>query len=308
MSDSHEPPAKRARLEADAPFSGVSFDTADSPVDDLDDDFYDNAPINPAAQAAPLDGSAASLTATAPAPSGFSLPGLGSLADTTVTVPQPQPLAQADADTVMNNADAVHDEGELVDEEALHHETSAVEPPVANQLQALVEAPQHGKPSRPELHAASLTPAQDAPATTATLSPAPALDAEAHVTVVAPPVDAHIEQEPSAAAAPAEGTPEPTADESKAEFLRIGEANQGNEEAEWQLDSDASSSSSDSSSSDDSSDDEADDGELMDPEEMVRLLMAESADDAGASGNAKVKTLNEEEEKYESRLSSTTLS
>jgi hypothetical protein len=44
----------------------VSFDTADSPVDDLDDDFYDNAPINPAAQAAPLDGSAASLTATAP--------------------------------------------------------------------------------------------------------------------------------------------------------------------------------------------------------------------------------------------------
>jgi H/ACA ribonucleoprotein complex non-core subunit NAF1 len=199
----------------------------------------------------------------------------------------------------MNNADAVHDEGELVDEEALHHETSAVEPPVANQLQALVEAPQHGKPSRPELHAASLTPAQDAPATTATLSPAPALDAEAHVTVVAPPVDAHIEQEPSAAAAPAEGTPEPTADESKAEFLRIGEANQGNEEAEWQLDSDASSSSSDSSSSDDSSDDEADDGELMDPEEMVRLLMAESADDAGASGNAKVKTLNEEEEKYE---------
>lgn len=299
MSDSHEPPAKRARLEADAPFSGVSFDTADSPVDDLDDDFYDNAPINPAAQAAPLDGSAASLTATAPAPSGFSLPGLGSLADTTVAVPQPQPqpLAQADADTVMSNADAVHDEGELVDEAALHHETSAVELPVANQLQALVEAPQHGKPSRPELHAASLTPAQDAPATTATLSPA--LDAEAHVTAVAPPVDAHVTQEPSAAAAPAEGAPEPTADESKAEFLRIGEANQGNEEAEWQLDSDASSSSSDSSSSDDSSDDEADDGELMDPEEMVRLLMAESGDDAGASGNAKVKTLNEEEEKYE---------
>ncbi|OSS49217.1 hypothetical protein B5807_05604 [Epicoccum nigrum] len=286
MSDSHEPPAKRARLEADAPFSRVSvssFDAPDSPVDDLDDDyFYDNAPVHPAAaaQAAPHDGSAASLTATAPAPSGFSLPGLGSLADTTVTVTQPQALTQANADTVMSNADAVHDEGELVDEEALHHETSAVEPPAANQLQALVEAPQH-----------------DAPATTATLSPAH--DAKAHVTDVASPVNAHTKQEHSAAAAPAEGAPEPTADESKAEFLRIGEANKGNEEAEWQLDSDASSSSSDSSSSDESSDDEADDGELMDPEEMVRLLMAESADDAGASGNAKVKTLNEEEEKYE---------
>jgi hypothetical protein len=108
----------------------VSFDTADSPVDDLDTDlFHDNAPISPAAQAvlldgsaasldgsaASLDGSAASLTATAPAPLGFSLPGLSSLADTTVAVLQPQPLAQADADTVMNNADAVHDEGELVE-------------------------------------------------------------------------------------------------------------------------------------------------------------------------------------------------
>jgi hypothetical protein len=100
----------------------VSFDTAGSPVNNLDDDFNNDATINPAAQAAPLDGSAASLdgsaaslTATAPAPLGFSLPGLSSLADTTVAVLQPQPLAQADADTVMNNADAVHDEGELVE-------------------------------------------------------------------------------------------------------------------------------------------------------------------------------------------------
>lgn len=291
MSDSQEPPAKRARLEADAPMAGVSpFDAPGSPVDDLDDDFYDTTPVNPAAQAAPHDGPSASLTATAPAPSSFSLPGLGSLGDTTAT----KPTTQIDADTVMNTA--VHDEGELIDEAALHHDTSAVDPPVANQLQALGEAPQHGKLSRSELHAASLTLAQDAP-TTASLSPV--LDAEAHVTASAPVVDTQSLHEPSATAAPAEGAQEPTAEESKAEFLRIGEANKDNKEAEWQLDSDASDSSSDSSSSDDSSDDEADDGELMDPEEMVRLLMAESADEAGASGKAKIKTLNEVEEQYE---------
>lgn len=292
MSDSQEPPAKRARLEADAPFTGVSsFDAPGSPVDDMDDDFYDTTPVKPAAQSAPHDGPSASLTATAPAPSSFSLPGLGSLGDTTVT----QPTTQIDADAVMNTA--VHGEGELKDEEAFNHDASAIEPPVANQLQALDEAPQHGKPSRSELHAASLTPAQDASATTTTTSSI--LDAEAVVTDFAPAVDAQIKQEPDAAAAPAEEPQEPTADESKAEFLRIGEANRDNKDAEWQLDSDASDSSSDSSSSDDSSDDEADDGELMDPEEMVRLLMAESADDAGASTKAKVKTLNELDEQYE---------
>ncbi|KAF3010795.1 hypothetical protein E8E13_008063 [Curvularia kusanoi] len=291
MSDS-EPPAKRARLEADAPYSGVSsLDAPGSPVDDMDDDFYDTAPVNTATQAAPHAGPSASLTATAPAPSSFSLPGLGSLGDNTVE----QPLTQIDAKTATDNA--VHDEGELIDEEALHHDTSAVEPLVANQLQALGEAPQHGKPSRPELHAASLTPVQDAPATTTTLSSA--LDVDTHVTDATPAVNAHLAHKSSAAAAPAERSSEPTAEESKAEFLRIGEANKDNKDAEWQLDSDASDSSSDSSSSDDSSDDEADDGELMDPEEMVRLLMAESADDAGASEKAKVKTLNEIDEQYE---------
>ncbi|KAJ8109281.1 hypothetical protein OPT61_g7581 [Boeremia exigua] len=292
MSDSQEPPAKRARLEADAPFPGASsFDAPGSPVDDLDDDFYDTTPVKAAAQSVPHGGLSASLTATAPAPSSFSLPGLGSLGDTTVI----QPTPQIDADTVMGTE--VHGEGELKDEEALHHDTSAVEPPVANQLQAPGEAPQHGKMSRPELHAASLTPVQDAPAISTTTSPV--LDAAATMTGSAPAADAQTAQEPEAAAAPAGEAQEPTADESKAEFLRIGEANKDNKDAEWQLDSDASDSSSDSSSSDDSSDDEADDGELLDPEEMVRLLMAESADDAGASGKAKVKTLNEVDEKYE---------
>ncbi|KAF2631729.1 NAF1-domain-containing protein [Macroventuria anomochaeta] len=292
MSDSQEPPAKRARLEADAPFTGVSsFDAPGSPVDDMDYDFYDTTPVKPAALSAPHDGPSASLTATAPAPSSFSMPGLGSLGDTTVT----QPTAQIDADTVMNTA--VHDEGELKDEEAFNHDASAVEPPLANQLQALNEAPQHGKPSRPELHAASLTPAQDASATLTTTSPV--FDVAETVTDPAPAVDAQIKQESETAAAPAEEAQEPTADESKAEFLRVGEANKDNKDAEWQLDSDASDSSSDSSSSDDSSDDEAEDGELMDPEEMVRLLMAESADDAGATGKAKVKTLNELDEQYE---------
>ncbi|KAJ4383336.1 hypothetical protein N0V86_001383 [Didymella sp. IMI 355093] len=291
MSDSQEPPAKRARLEADAPFTGVSsFDAPGSPVDDLDDDFYDTSPVKPAAQSAPHDGPSASLTATAPAPSSFSLPGLGSLGGTTVT----QPTAQIDADTVMNNA--VHEEGELKDEEA-DHDASAVKPPVANQLQALDEAPQHGKPSRSELHVASLTPAQDASAVITTTSSA--VDAAANVTESAADIDTEAKHKPSADAASAEAAEEPTADESKAEFLRIGEANRDNKDAEWQLDSDASDSSSDSSSSDDSSDDEADEGELMDPEEMVRLLMAESADDAGAAAKAKVKTLNELDEQYE---------
>jgi H/ACA ribonucleoprotein complex non-core subunit NAF1 len=290
MSDSQEPPAKRARLEADAPFTGVSsFDAPGSPVDDLDDDFYDTTPVKPAAQSAPHDGPSASLTATAPAPSSFSLPGLGSLGDTTVSEP-----ATIDADTIMNNA--LPEEGELKDVDA-DHDASAVEPPVANQLQALDEAPQHGKPSRPELHNASLTPAQDATALPTTTSPAN--DAETTVTDLVASTATEVKQGPDADAVPAEEAQESTADESKAEFLRIGEANKDNKDAEWQLDSDASDSSSDSSSSDDSSDDDADEGELLDPEEMVRLLMAESADDAGAATKAKVKTLNELEEQYE---------
>ena len=50
MSDSLEPPAKRARLEADADAShyGAAFDAPGSPVDDMDDDFYDNTPVKPA--------------------------------------------------------------------------------------------------------------------------------------------------------------------------------------------------------------------------------------------------------------------
>lgn len=294
MSDSQEPPAKRARLEADAPFTGVSsLDAPGSPVDDLDDDFYDNTPVEPAAfSSASHEGPSASLTATAPAPSSFSLPGLGSLGDSTAT----QPVLTIDADVVMGTA--AHEEGELTAEGAFDHDASAVEPPVANQLQAPDEAPQHSKPSRPELHAASLTPPQDAsipPAAAASV-----LDDGEIVTNSTPATDIYVKQEHSAASTvPATQAQGPTADESKAEFLRIGEENKDNEDAEWQLDSDASDSSSNSSSSNDSSDDEADDGELMDPEEMVRLLMAESADDAGAAGKAKVKTLNELEEQYE---------
>ncbi|KAJ4323164.1 hypothetical protein N0V94_002050 [Neodidymelliopsis sp. IMI 364377] len=291
MSDSQEPPAKRARLDVDAPFTGVSsLDAPGSPIDDMDDDFYDTTPVKPAALSAPHDGPSASLTATAPAPSSFSLPGLGSLGDTSVT----QPTAQIDADVVMNTA--VHEEGELKDEEAFYHDASPAEAPAANQLQALGEAPQHGKPSHSELHAAYLTSAQDASVPTAA---APALDDGVIVTDSTPAADAQTTQELSATAAPAAEAQEPTADESKAEFLRIGEENKDNKEAEWQLDSDASDSSSDSSSSGDSSDDDADDGELLDPEEMVRLLMAESTDEPGATGKAKVKTLNELDEQYE---------
>jgi H/ACA ribonucleoprotein complex non-core subunit NAF1 len=279
MSDSLEPPAKRARLEADAPFYGASTleNAPGSPVDD-DDDFYDTAPVEPAlvagTTAAAAQGPSASLTATAPAaPASFHLPGLG------LPVPQDTDMSEAPHEDALNAA-------------------SAVEPPVANQLQALHEAPQHGKPSRPVLPAVSLTCVQDAPVAVA-LAAALAAEPSEPVTDAAPPVDAPLPAEPPVSEAPVEQ--QPTAEESKAEFLRIGEANKDNKDAEWQLDSDASSSdsSSDSSSSDDSDDEGSDDGELLDPEEQVRLLMAEVVDEPGAAGKAKIKTLNEIEEQYE---------
>jgi H/ACA ribonucleoprotein complex non-core subunit NAF1 len=50
MSDSLEPPAKRARLDVDASIYGAALDAPGSPVDDMDDDFYDSTPVKPVAQ------------------------------------------------------------------------------------------------------------------------------------------------------------------------------------------------------------------------------------------------------------------
>jgi H/ACA ribonucleoprotein complex non-core subunit NAF1 len=285
MSDSLGPPAKRARL-ADASHYGASFDAPGSPVDDMDDDFYDNTPVKPAAvPAVEGAGSASSMfAAAAPGPVSFNLPGLGgSMGALPATQPNPQNGASNDAP---GPAEASED-GELSDSDAFYHEQSAVVPAAAIQVQ-----PQSTSP----LHPISLTYAKDAPPVDSAAPAAgngevvPAPEAAQHA-----PVQEDSDGDDLALAI-TNGLAE---EDGKAEFLQAAEANKNNANAEWQLDSDASSSGSSSdSSSDDSSDEEgSDDGELLDPEETVRLLMAESADEPATK--AKVKTLNEVEEQYE---------
>ncbi|KAF1848277.1 NAF1-domain-containing protein [Cucurbitaria berberidis CBS 394.84] len=295
MSDSLEPPAKRARLEADAPIHGASataLDAPGSPVDDMDDDFYDTTPVKPAALAA-VDGTTSWFAAAATAPANFHLPGLGSVSETPAT----QPTSQTGTNT---HEDEAPEDGELSDEEAFYNDGSAVEHPVANQEQALGGSLQHGKLSRPKLHAVSLTSVKEDAA--ALENPAPASDDGELDAALTAAIDLQNNAEDAtedASVAAGSGT---AAINSKADFLRAAEANKDNKDAEWQLDSDASDSdaSSDSSSSNGSSDEEgSDEGELLDPEEQVRLLMAEAADEPGATGKAKVKTLNEVEEQYE---------
>ena len=288
MSDSLEPPAKRARLEADAPFYGTStsasaLDAPGSPVDDMDDDFYDTTPVKPSALPTAVDGTTSLFATAAPAPA-FHLPGLGSVSETPVAQSQPQSGAVVQDDAP--------EDGELSDEEAFYHDANPqadipVAPPVANQGQAQDEAPQHSEPH--------LSSVQDAVAAADT--PAADTDGELDAALTAAiDLQNEIEDTPKDASAP-----DGAAFDSKAEFLRAAEANRNDQNAEWQLDSDASDSdsSSDSSSSDDSSDEGSDEGELLDPEEQVRLLMAEAADEPGASGPVKVKTLNEQDEKFE---------
>jgi H/ACA ribonucleoprotein complex non-core subunit NAF1 len=271
MSDSLEPPAKRARLDADADAAiyGASFDAPGSPVDDMDDDFYDTTPVKPAAQPA-VESAAAPLFAAAEP--GFHLPGLGGPVS---GAPASQASAKESAHSVAPGPAEASEDGELSDNDAFYREQSLVTA-AANQAQTAGASPQHGKMSQLSLHPVSLTYAQDAP----------------------PAVPAHEESDgDDLALAIANGLAE--ADDGKAEFLQAAEAMKDNKDAEWQLDSDASESgSSDSSSDDSSSEAGSDDGELLDPEEQVRLLMAESMDEPGAA-KAKVKTLNEVEEQYE---------
>lgn len=280
MSDSLEPPAKRARLEVDAPVYAADGDAPGSPVDDMDDDFYDSTPVKLAAVPA-LEGGGASFAAAATAPASFHLPGLGgSLGEAPVTQ---QPTAQNGAhtgDIAMGHADAEGSEdGELDDAqfEDLYEEQSAVEPAVANDVQARgasASAPHHAKEG---VHEAD--------------------DGETVTVPTAP--DAHGEDDSADELALAITNGLAEEDDGKTAFLQAAKTNKDNKEAEWQLDSDASSSDSSDSSSDDSSDEGgSDDGELLDPEAQIRLLMAEVADEPGAA-KAKVKTLNEVEEQYE---------
>jgi H/ACA ribonucleoprotein complex non-core subunit NAF1 len=298
MSDSLGPPAKRARLEADAPIYGASataLDAPGSPVDDMDDDFYDTTPVEASAPPA-VDGTTSLFAAAPPVPPApFHLPGLGSLSEAPVAQPS---ISQSSA-AVQDQDDAPED-GELSDEEALYDDATAqasipVQPPAANGGQAQDEAPQHGEwPSQQDILplSAYLTLTEDGYVATPGADTDGELDAALTAAI-------NLQNEIDVAAKNA-SVPDGAAFESKVEFLRAAEANKGDKNAEWELDSDASDSDTDSSSADDSSDEEgSDEGELLDPAEQVRLLMAEAADDPGASGPVKVKTLNEQEEKYE---------
>lgn len=93
----------------------------------------------------------------------------------------------------------------------------------------------------------------------------------------------------------------PTAAESHnidEDFLKAGEANKSDANAEWQLDSsdDSSDSSSDlsSESSSDDEDDDEDEAQLLTAEEQARILMAEDYDeDGGGHGQEIPRTKNE---------------
>ncbi|KAF2848184.1 NAF1-domain-containing protein [Plenodomus tracheiphilus IPT5] len=299
MSDSLEPPAKRARLEADAPMHGASapaLDAPGSPVDDLDDDFYDNSPVKPSALPA-VQGPPSLFAAAAPAPVGFHLPGLGSASEARVT-------HTALHVGVTAHEDEAPEEGELSDDDAFYNDASAVALPVAGQEQALGDALLHGKMSRLALPAVytSLTFAQDAAQDAAADTPSADTDGELDAALTAAIELQNQQSHTEDAAAAAALASDAAIIDSKLEFLRAAEANRENKDAEWQLDSDASdsASSSDSSTSDSDSEGGSDDGELLDPEEQVRLLLEEALEEEpGATGKAKVKTLNEVEEQYE---------
>jgi H/ACA ribonucleoprotein complex non-core subunit NAF1 len=290
MADSVEPPAKRARF--DEPEGHIPG----SPIDDMDDDFYESTPVKPSPL--PVDKEGAVLPSAYAAPvstsqSSFHIPGLGLLSN---------PFAQdASAKESLPTSHEAED-GEISDSASLYNETEPVtlapgpEPAAAalstgaTVAEGAVQTNGHVGHGQP--------PLQD-----------PAyLAANTYVDVAVEPVslpEDFEEGELSDDAGPNDAIHDKAeqADVVREEFLRVGEANRNNAEAEWQLDSEASDSSSDSSSEEgDSSshdEDDSDDGELLDPEEQVRRLLAEATDDAGASGPAKVRTLNEVAEQFE---------
>ncbi|KAK4933906.1 hypothetical protein LTR28_011119, partial [Elasticomyces elasticus] len=82
-------------------------------------------------------------------------------------------------------------------------------------------------------------------------------------------------------------------------FLTMAEANRGDEQAEWQLDSDPETSSSDSSSDTSSSGDDdsgEDDYELLDPATAVQMLMREEEGGGPKNENTQLRTTNEKPE------------
>lgn len=251
MSDTLEPPAKRARLDADGDVPG-------SPVDDMDDDFYDNpTPVKPMLSSVEPEAPRASSSAAGSVPAGVSslhLPGLGLLST------------------------------------ASEQRSSVTQTSVTKS-----EGPGDGDVSDPESIYNEAKPAQ----ANATFVAIPAATDELPTADGAPVAPQLSNGEPKAETSKDDVGEQSAAkvDEAKADFLRAAEANKGNAEAEWELDSQQSDSSSDSSSddSDDSSEDEgdSDEGELLSPEEQARLLMMETTDGPETSGPAAVRTVNE---------------
>ncbi|KAF1979525.1 NAF1-domain-containing protein, partial [Bimuria novae-zelandiae CBS 107.79] len=294
-----EPPAKKARLDMDASGSGpqdLGLDAPGSPVDDLDDDFYETSVAQDTA-VSPQDAlhrgaleeskGDAPPTATEPVSAAAQIPGLGHWGEPSA---QQQQHVQA-------GHDGGSEDGELSDEENFYSEVNP-DAPVAAQPPPQVpgDEPQSVDGVVDASAAAALVPDGEVPKSLkrkassiaeedpdATLVDAPAVPAP--VTTDETP---HTKQE----------------DDSKAEFLEAAAANKGNKDAEWELDSQASSSSSSNSSSDDSSSDEdgeaSDDGELLSPTEMAKRLLEGDMDedDAAASKTAKVRTQNEVDETY----------
>lgn len=140
MSDSMEPPAKRARLDLDARSSAVStLDVPNSPIDDMDDDFYDTTPAKPASRPIDAEDGPEATTTTSANFSALPIPGLGLLAQD----------ASVKQNPVQNSSpaplkDDEFDEGEVSDSEAFYSDVKAVSPSTAGQQQT-IGATQAGK-------------------------------------------------------------------------------------------------------------------------------------------------------------------
>ncbi|KAF2688007.1 NAF1-domain-containing protein, partial [Lentithecium fluviatile CBS 122367] len=282
-------------VDVDAHGIGASnLDAPGSPMDDSDDDFYETAPAVASASAAEAGGPPPSAVAAEPACVASSqIPGLGLWSEPSA--------AQTSAQTATPIPDGEEglEDGELSDDESFYSEAKPGVSVTPNP-QATGGVPQQSKRSQPGCPSA-FSPTVDGPekpvVTTATLNvpngtpptlqPQGSPGAEAHDATDAPP---------ATATAPAQE------DEGKTEFLQAAAANKDNKDAEWQLDSEASDSDSSSgSSSPDSSSDEGEDsdGELLSPEEALKLMMAEDPDDPEPSKDARVKTQNELDEVFE---------
>jgi H/ACA ribonucleoprotein complex non-core subunit NAF1 len=120
-----EPPAKRLKTSLD---NGAShLDVPGSPVDDLDDDFYETTPVKPAPLPVDAGDSLFSGADTAPASAGPSslsipglgLPGLGLFSNAVNQGPVTHALSQGGV--APHNEDEELEDGELSDSEVLYN-------------------------------------------------------------------------------------------------------------------------------------------------------------------------------------------